>query len=169
MNLMLEREKLEKIKKNKFYLVVINKKTNDTYNKNDFLNQMYERTVNNRLNTKIFLQKTEMLMNDKEIIRKIIIKEEKKLKKYDSLLINKKDLSVYIQDIYKSKKKVDQYREIILSLNKIKFNIHFNCNLCYSLRNYIHSTTEFGEVSLPNIPKRIIRKCKGSKDIYKYS
>ena len=167
-HLMLEREKLEKIKKNKFYLTVINKKINDTYNKNDFLNKMNERTITNRLNTKIFLQKTEMLINDKESIGKIIIKEEKRLKKYDSLLIYKKDLSVYIQDIYKSKIKVNQYREIILSLNKKIFNIHFNCNLCYPLRNYIHSTTEFGEVSLSNIPKRIIRKRGSAMDLRRF-
>ena len=164
-NLMLEREKLEKIKNNKFYLAVINKKINDTYNKNDFLKKMNERTMNNKLNAKIFLLKTEMLINDKEYIGNIIIKEEKKLKKYDSLLIYKKDLSVYLQDIYKNKKIINQYKEIILSLSMKQFNIHFNCNLCYPLRNYIHSTTEFGEVSLQIIPKKIIRKRGSVKDL----
>ena len=37
--LMLEMEKLQRIKNNKFYLVINNKKTNDIYSKREILNE----------------------------------------------------------------------------------------------------------------------------------
>ena len=152
-NLMIDKEKLLKIKQNKFYLAINNKKTIEKYNRNIFLNDL-NKTINNSINTKIFLQKTEMLINNKENIEKMINKYEGKLKqKYFSPLSQtskKNSMSIYLKDIYCSDNKIRNCNNIIISMIKIKYNFTINCILCYNLINYLFLTTEFGEVSLTN-------------------
>ena len=84
-NLMLESQKLANIKKTKFYMTINNKKVNDIYKKNPFLDEinqiLNEKSKNYSINTKIFLKKNEILSNTKEKFEELIIKENNKLKK----------------------------------------------------------------------------------------
>ena len=85
----IEKEKLQKIKEAKFYLTINNVKTNEIYGNNTFLNDFNEeitkKSINNRMNAKIFLQKTVMLIKRKEKITEIAKKQQNKLKKKRNL------------------------------------------------------------------------------------
>ena len=150
-NLMIEKEKLEKLKKNKYYLTVYNNKTNYIYGKNLFLkgiNKMItEKTINNRINTKIFLRKTEMLINSKEIITRKFAKEKIKLKNYEDLFnIEKKTLDFKEKVNYR--KRTQKYHDIILRMGSINKNIKAECSFNHSLNYYFFTKIEFGEIYL---------------------
>ena len=169
-NLMVEKEKLKKIKASKFYLAINNKKTIDIYKKNDFLNQfnkeISKKSINNSINTKIFIQKTEMLVNNKEIIGKLIVKEEQKLKPKEASLVlsqssKEQSISVYFQSIKNNKKEIEKYNDIIMSLCIIKLNYKINSNLCHLMREYIFTYIKFGELS-SSIQSNKTHKKRGS-------
>jgi len=161
-NLMLENQKLSNIKKTKFYMTINNKKVNDIYNKNPFLNEinriLNEKSINYSINTKIFLKKNEILSNTKEKFEKLIIKENNKLKKKGPLNLSiyekKKMMSIYIKDIWKNKNKIKIYNNIIMSLYIKKINYKYKCNLCILLTQDILSKYEFAEMSLSNPDKK---------------
>ena len=163
-NLMIEEEKLKKVKVSKFYLVINNKKTIKKYNNNYFLNDLNKvlakKSINNKINAKIFLTKTEILVNTKEIINKTIQKQESKLKTIETpprtQIEKEKIMSSYFKDIYSNKKKVKKYYEKKMFLGKIKF--YFNCCIHYTLKDYIFHTTQFDQVSLTNKLKKKFKK-----------
>ena len=163
-NLIIEEEKLKKIKEAKFYLAINNKKTIEKYNNNFFLNDLNKvltkKSINNQINTKIFLNKTSMLINTKEIVGKIIQKQENKLKQIEAPPLTEiekeKIVSIYYNDIYKNKKKIKKYYERKMFLKKIKF--YFNCCIHKTLKDYIFSATQFGEVSITNKFKKNYNK-----------
>ena len=154
-SLMIDREKLEKLKNNKYYLAVYNKKTIDIYRKNLFLNglnkKLNEKTINNRINAKIFLRKTEMLINEKEYIKKIITKEEKKFKKYEDLF-SKDKISIYFQEELKNQKKMKKNDDIYIEMNNLNINVEYNCNFVHPLIHYLFNKIEFGEITI-KLPK----------------
>ena len=165
--LMLEMEKLQRIKNNKFYLVINNKKTNDIYSKKEILNEynkmITEKSINNSINTKIFLSKTEILVNFRESIKNATIKQETKLKSKETTPLSKealeKILLIYNKNVYNNKKKIEQFKKVIISFKKIRFNYKMNCVLTYEERNFLFSTIEFGEVSLsPHKTKKNLRR-----------
>ena len=161
-NLMIDKEKLEKLKSNKFYLTVYNETTIDVYRKNSFLNglnkKITEKTINNRINTKIFLRKTEMLINKKELMmKKIIEKGEKKLKKHEDY--KKEEIFIYFQEKLKNRKKMKQYKDIYIEMHNLKINLEYNCNIDKNLMNYLFTTIEFEQLSL-NMPLKKIPKKK---------
>ena len=159
-NLMIEKEKLMKIKQSKSYLIINNKKTNEIYNSNTFLNDfnkiINEKSINNSINTKIFLQKTEMLIKKKELIQNMIVKQEKKLKEIEtppfSETTKKNIMSKYYNTIFTKHDK-----NMPTTIKNKKKN---KCNLCYSLRNHLLNTTDFGEVSLMDSSKITKNKYK---------
>ena len=160
-NLMIDKEKLEKLKNNKFYLAVYNKTTIDVYRKNSFLNDLNkkitEKTINNRINTKIFLRKTEMLINKKELMmKKIIEKGEKKLKKHEDF--KKEEIFIYFQEKLKNRKKMKKYKDTYIEMHNIKINLEYNCNLDKTLMNYLFITIEFEQLSLNMTIKKIPKK-----------
>ena len=163
-NLIIEKEKLKKIKEAKFYSAINNKKTMEKYNNNLFLNDLNKvltkNSINNKINTKIFLNKTQILINAKDLINKINQKQENKLKQIEAHPLTEiekeKIMSKYINDIYNNKKKLIKYYGKNMFL--IKINFYFNCSIHYTLRDYIFSTTQFGEVSIVNKSKKNYNK-----------
>jgi hypothetical protein len=161
-NLMIEKEKLEKLKNNKYYLVVYNNKTNYIYSQNPFLKRINkiitEKTINNRINTKIFRRKTEMLINSKEIITRKFAKEKIKLKNYEDLFkIEKKTLDFKEKVNYR--KKTQKYHDIILEMWSINRNIKAECSFNHSLNYYFFTKIEFGEIYL-DVPTTITPRKK---------
>ena len=164
--LMIERDKLQRIKASKFYLAINNMETNDIYNKNIFLNDLNkiitEKSINNRLNTKIFLQKTEMLMLAKVRINLMIIKQQTKLKKID--LPPNENASIqtimykYIKPISTNKKEIMKYKNTEVSFNKIKIIFKNNCKIHDILRDYIVSIAKFSEINLLKPKKKGFKK-----------
>ena len=164
-NLMIEEEALKKIKNAKFYLAINYKKTNEIYSNNYFLNsinkEIAEKSINNSTNTKVFLQKTEMLIKNKDLIEQTIIKRNSKLKQIETIPLSQaskqKIMSYYFEEIYNNKNKLEKKNEI--SKKKIIFFYINNCNIRYILRDYIFATYDFGELSLENpINKNYIKK-----------
>ena len=154
-NLMIEKEKLMKIKESKFYLAINNKKTNEIYNNNTFLNDynkiINEKSINNSINMKIFLQKTEMLIKDKESIQNIIDKQAKQLKEIETVPFSEATKQKMMSDYFK--KTFKKYKNKNMAFT-IKNDKKINCNLCYSSRNHILNSTDFGEISLTNSSKK---------------
>ena len=161
-NLMIEKEKLEKLKNNKYYLVVYNNKTNYIYSQNPFLKRINkiitEKTINNRINTKIFRRKTEMLINSKEIITRKFAKEKIKLNNYEDLFnIEKKTLDFKEKVNYR--KRTQKYHDIILEMWSINRNIKAECSFNHSLNYYFFTKIEFGEIYL-DVPTTITPRKK---------
>ena len=165
-NFMLESQKISNIKKNKFYMTIINKKVNDIYNKNSFLNEinqiLNEKSKNYSINTKIFLKKNEILTNTKEKFEKLIIKENNKFKKNGPLILSifdkQKMMSIYIKDIWNNKNKLKIYNKIILSMYIKKINYIYKCNLCILLTEKILTKYDFQEMSISKPDKKKINK-----------
>ena len=143
-NLMIESKTITKFRRNKFYLAINNKKNNDIYNKNKFLNKINkkinEKSINNSINTQILLKKTEIFINSKENLERQILKERNKINKNHSIKISKNEQnfmeSIYFNDI-------NEYNEIILSLYGKTINYIFKCKLCPILTNIITGKTKF--------------------------
>ena len=114
--LMIESPKITKIRGNKFYLAINNKKTLDIYSKNKFLNKfnikINEKSINNIINTQIFLKKTEILIKSKENLERYVFKERNKAKKNYSIKIANNDKnnmkSIYFKDICMNKNKINE-------------------------------------------------------------
>ena len=165
--LMAESQKITKIKKNKFYLAINNKKSLDIYSKNKFLNKIYkklnDKSINNRINTQIFLKKTEILINSKENIERYIFKERNKAKKNNSIKISKNDKnnmkSIYFKDICMNKNKINEYNGIILFFYEKKINYIFKCKLCPLLTKAITGKTQFDVLTVTKPKKkRVLQK-----------
>ena len=150
-NLFVEKEKLIKIKESKFYLAINNKKTNEIYNNNTFLNDynkiINEKSINNSINMKIFLQKTEILIKDKESIQNIIAKQAKQLKEIETVPFSEETKQKMMSDYFK--KTFKKYKNKNMAFTIIH-NKKINCNLCYLSRNHILNSIDFGEISLTN-------------------
>ena len=167
--LMAESQKITKIRGNKFYLAINNKKTIDIYSRNKFLNninkQLNEKSINNSINTQIFLKKTEILINSKENIERYIFKERNIAKKNNSIKLIKNDKnnmkSTYFKDIYINKNKINEYNGIILSLFEKKINYIFKCKLCPILTKTIIGKTKFDvlPVSKPKKNRVLKKRC----------
>ena len=162
----IEKEKLQKIKEAKFYLTINNVKTNEIYGNNTFLNDFNEeitkKSINNRMNAKIFLQKTVMLIKRKEKITEIAKKQQNKLKKkeisFQSQISKQNMMSSFIKDLCNNKKELIKYNDTEILLKKIKYKSHkIKCNIHNILKDYIFSATNFGEVILSN-PNKLIKK-----------
>jgi len=174
-NLMLESQKISNIKKNKFYMTIINKKVNDIYNKIPFLNEinqiLNEKSKNYSINTKIFLKKNEILTNTKEKFEKLIIKENNKFKKKGPLILSifekQKMMSIYIKKIWNNKNKIKIYDNIIISMYIKKINYIYKCNLCILLTQNILTKYEFQEMSLLKPDKKKINKSFKKKMTFK--
>ena len=159
--LMIGKEKLEKLKNNKLYLVINNKKTNEIYSKRILLNEynkiITEKSINNAVNTKIFLQKSEMLVNFRESIKNFVNKQESKLKQIETSPLSKEILEkimlIYNKNIFNNKKKIEQYKKIVLSMRKIKFHYKIiiykmNCKLTEEEKTFLFSRVELGELNI---------------------
>ena len=150
-NLMIEKEKLIKIKESKFYLAINNKKTIEIYNNNTFLNDynkiINEKSINKSINMKIFLQKTEMLIKDKESIQSIIAKQTKQLKEIETVPFSETTKQKMMSDYYKKAFKKYKNKNMAFTIKRDK---KINCNLCYSSRNHILNSTNFGELTIAN-------------------
>ena len=130
---------LEKIKKNKFYLVINHKKSKNIYKNNSFLNEMNKESINNSINMKLFIQKSKMIINNKEKVNNIINYEKNKLKN-NNYYIQKKTLPM---DYFNNQKRnIENFTKII-----IKNNCLYKCNLCYTLKKYISNKFEFNSLS----------------------
>lgn len=165
--LMIESPKITKIRGNKFYLAINNKKTLDIYSKNKFLNKfnikINEKSINNIINTQIFFKKTEILIKSKENLERYIFKERNKAKKNYSIKIANNDKnnmkSIYFKDICMNKNKINEYNGIILSLYAKKINYIFKCKLCPLLANLITGKTQFDVLTVSKPEKnRVLRK-----------
>ena len=165
--LMIESQKITKIRGNKFYLAINNKKTLDIYRKNKFLNKINikinEKSINNIINKQIFLKKTEIIIKSRENLERYLFKERNKAKKNHSKKIGNNDKnnmkSIYFKDICLNKNKINEYNGVILSLYAKKINYIFKCKLCPLLTNSIIGKTQFDvlTVSKPE-KKRVVRK-----------
>ena len=164
---MIESQKITKIKGNKFYLAINNKKTLDIYSKNKFLNKINikinEKSINNVINTQIFLKKTEILIKSKENLERFLFKERNKAKKNHSIKIANNDKnnmkSIYFKDICMNKNKINEYNGTILSLYAKKINYIFKCKLCPLLSNLITGKTQFDVLTVSKPEKnRVLRK-----------
>ena len=129
-----------KLKKNKFYLQINEKKSKNIYSKNKFLKKKYEKlsmkSSNNGIYRKIYVRKTLMLVDMQEKVNNIVTREKNKLKMPD---ISSMELKVNILEHKIRKNEVN-------ALNFIPKNI-FKCNLSKDLYNYIISTTNFSGFS----------------------
>ena len=160
---MTETQKITKIRGNKFYLAINNKKTIDVYSKNKFLNKinkkLNEKSINNSINTNIFLKKTEILINSKHNLDRCIAKERNKTKKNNLVKRAKNETkSIYFKDICKNNKKINQYNRIILYLCEKKINCIFKCKLCSLLTNRITGKTDFDVLSVSKPEKKRVLK-----------
>ena len=164
---MIEKEKLQKIKESKFYLAINNIKTNEIYGNNIFLNdfnkEITKKSINNRLNTKIFLRKTVMLIKRKEKITDITINQQNKFKKKEMSPLSEtsklKMMYTYIKALNNNKIELLKYNDTEISMKTIKFSrIKIKCNIHNILKDYIFSTIDFGEVVLSNPNKHNKKK-----------
>ena len=167
MNFMIEKEKLQKIKESKFYLAINNKKTNDIYENNIFLNnfnkEITKKSINNRLNTKIFLRKTVMLIKRKEKITDITMNQQNKFKKKEMSPLSEtsklKMMYTYIKALNNNKIELLKYNDTEILMKKIKYSrFKIKCNINNILKDYIFSTIDFGEVVLSNPNKHNKKK-----------
>ena len=164
--LLVESEKLSKIRKTRFYLIINNKKTNEFYSKNSFLNEfnhvITEKSINNSLNAKIFIQKTETLINNNDNLEKLIITQKNKIIENNSLFSSQSAKQLvfnnYYKNIYKNKTKIKKYKENIKSMTIKKINYKFKCIICKGLRENIFNTREFEEIILPKERKKTIKR-----------
>ena len=150
---------IKKKQNTKFYLIFNNKKAIAFYKKNNLLNEfnqtISEKSINNSINTGIFLQKTQMLINIKDSINEVIIKSENKLKSHETSFLLSKEKGIYLQNL-KNKKEKKEYLNI--SLYKIKLNYKINRFLCFPIREYIFTNIHFEELSLEAPTKKNIRR-----------
>ena len=80
---------MDKIKENKFYFPISNKKIYDKYKSNEFLNEIKDKLKNNSINMKLFIQKSELLIKFKEK-NDVIINHVK-----NKISLDKKDEKVF--------------------------------------------------------------------------
>ena len=143
---------LGKIKKNKISLALCNKKDNDIYKKNKFLNKIFQKSINNSSsNINSFIQKSEILIDFKEETDKLInnikinysLNTKQDLDSFNLNYLN--DLNVSINN---NKENNNSYDYIKIKFDKINKYILFNCKLCYSLNKYITNSNEFDSLSI---------------------
>ena len=130
-----------KLKNNKFYLSIVKKKVNNKYNHNKFLKKwngrLNEISSNNRINRKIYVKKTIMLLNTQEKVNNFLYNEKNKLKIPPQDTHGLKSL-VYYNDIAKGKK-INKKNENIMK--RYELHNYYKCNL--ALRNFIITSIEF--------------------------
>ena len=129
------------IKKNNFYLTNCKNKTN-IYEENKFLkkcnNNLNEISSNNRINRKIYVRKTRMLLHMKENVGNLISQERTCLQKTQ---FEYPDIHSYydkIPNIWKQNAR----DEMLMNKYFIKNNI-YGCKICKNLYNHLMSTTDF--------------------------
>ena len=153
-----------KIRKNKFYLTICKKKTINIYKKNKFLekcnNKLNEISSNNRINRKIYVKKTQLLLNMQDKVSIIINSEKTKLKQFQ---LDMPDTKIFFENILKTKKK-----KINITSNIIKSFIEtiiFNCNISFCLYNYINTSIDFN--GFPNNILTVKNKNLDHKEIFR--
>ena len=146
---------LNKIKKNKIYLALFNKKENEIYKNNKFLNKIFQKSLSNSSsNIKSFIQKSEILIKFKENNDKLI--------NNNSLLNNKQNINFFnlnyylndLNDLDDSKNDDNENNNTYDNNIEIKFDninkyIFYNCKLCFSLNVYIINSYEYDSLSMP--------------------
>ena len=131
-----------KLKKNKYYLQINEKKSKKIYSNNKFLQKKndklsFKSSNTNRVYRKIFIRKTIMLVNMQEKINEMINKEKNKLKvpNISSIKTLEKILDSNIK-----RKNEDSLKHFIIK-NK------FKCKTSKDIYNHFISTTEFSGFS----------------------
>ena len=132
-----------KIKKNKFYLTINKKKTNNAYIKNKFLkkcnDKLNEIKSNNRYYRQIYIQKTKMLLNIQEKAEEIISNEKSYLDFPQNS--NTQNINIYYDDLLLNNNKIRKRNENIINTFKVKYK--FSCNLCPCIYDSIISIIDF--------------------------
>ena len=142
----------------KLNLSVYDEKIEKIYSKINFLNEineeLTEKLINKRINTKIISQKSFILTNIKENINSTIIIEKNKIMKHKIKPLTASEIKNMISPIFmENYKNKNPYKEKIASLFSIQFNYKFNCIICDVLRDYIFIKYEYDRMSIANIEK----------------
>ena len=157
-NIFSSARELSSNRKNQYKSFIQNKKVNKVYKTNKFLNKMNEELtklkINDRINTKIILNKEKLLTNIKQKIGKIITKENNQYIKHYNLFLTKpemqKEMSTYVKEIFINRNGFILYEETyIYLLNKKSSNI-FKCIIRNTLADYIFKKYEINKSSLTN-------------------
>ena len=153
-----------KIKKNKFYLTLNKKKTNNIYEKNKFLkkwnDKLNEIKSKNRIYRQIYVQKTKMLLNTQEKTYNIIANEKSYLEFPENSSIQ--NINIYFDDLLLKKNKKTKKDENTNITYKAKNK--FKCNLCPCIYDSIISIIDFD--SFPENITSIKHKKKQNNFIY---
>ena len=135
------------IRKNNFYLTVCKKETNDIFSKNKFLKNcndiVNEKSSNNRVNRKIYVQKTKILLDMQDKLTHIINNEKTYLQNPEKIKIE--NINIFIDDILNKKipKQIFENNKI----NTFIINYKYTCNMTLNLRNYLISSIDFSGFS----------------------
>ena len=154
----LGKEKIDdiKFKRNKFGILFYNKKINKVYSKIKFLNEineeLTENLINKRINTKLFAQKENLLINAQGGLENIIFKENTKIIKHGSHFLSsielKNVMQIYFKEIALNKNKIKIYKERYIYILTRKINYKFNCIIGSVTRDYIFKKYESNAISL---------------------
>ena len=144
------------IKKNKYGIVIYNKKVNKVYNKSTFLNEINEELteslINKRINDKQISQKEYIITNSHSELEKIIFKESTKIIKHSSYFLSqiemKNTMSICVKEIASNRNKIKIYKEIYVGLFSRKINYKFNCIIGFVTRDYLFEKYESNRISL---------------------
>ena len=132
-----------KIKKNKFYLTINKKRTNNVYDKNKFLkkwnDKLNEIKSNNRIYRQIYVQKTKMLLNTQEKTEDIISNEKIYLDFPENT--NTQNINIYYDGLIVNNNKIRKKDEN--TINTFKMKHKFKCNLCPCIYDSIISIIDF--------------------------
>ena len=133
-----------------------NKKAQKVYKKYKFLNKMKEEISNTKHNdkikSKISLNKEKMITNIKKEIDNMIIKENNKIIWQNNLTLTtqeiQNEMSYYCKEIFTNKNEIIKYKKTYLILLKRKLQFRFNCIIGNVTRDYIYKKYEFNQASL---------------------
>ena len=148
--------------KNKYQIISQNKKAKKVYKKFKFLNKMNEEISkiknNDKINSKISLNKEKVITNIKQKIANMIIQEESKNIKQNNLFLTTQNMQNemlnYSKEIFINKNQLILYEETYLILLKRNSINIFNCIIGNVTRDYIYKKYESGQDSLTDKLKR---------------
>ena len=159
-------EELSTNKKNIYQTNTQNKKAKKVYQKYKFLNKMKEEILNNKKNdkikSKISLNKEKMITNIKQQIDNMITTESNKIIWKNNLTLTtqeiQNEMSYYCKEIYTNKNELIKYKKTYLILLKRKLQFRFNCIIGNVTRDYIYKKYEFNQASLTDKLKNVEEK-----------
>ena len=142
--------------RNKYQIISQNKKVNKVYKKYKFLHKLNEELPkiknNDKINSKISLNKEKVITNIKHEIDYMIIKENYKNIKQNNLFLTMKvmqnEMLNYSKEIFLNKNQLILYEEAYLILLKRSSINLFNCIIGSVTRDYIYKKYESSQESL---------------------